>query len=64
MYFENHLKEVNADNPAKALLIRGDTYFVGKDNAFLLEYLRENYGNDIEAKQHGEINAIPIWRFQ
>lgn len=64
VYFENHLKEVNAYNPVRALVERKQTYFVGKDNTFLLEYLREHYGNDIEVKQHGEINAIPIWSFQ
>ena len=64
VYFENHLKEVNAKNPAKALVERENTYFVGKDNSFLLEYLQEHYNNDIEVKQYGEINNIPIWSFQ
>ena len=59
-----HLKEVNAENPAKALVERNNTYFVGQDSSFLLEYLREHYDNEIRVKRCGEINDIPIWSFQ
>ena len=59
-----HLKEVNAENPAKALVERNNTYFVGQDSSFLLEYLREHYDNEIRVKRCGEINVIPIWSFQ
>lgn len=64
VYFNNHLKEVNAKNPVKALIERDDVYYVSGDASFLLEYLQEHYRNDIEVKQCGEINNIPIWSFQ
>ena len=64
VYFNNHLIEVNASNPAKALLQRNNTYFVGSDYTFLLEYLREHYGINIGVKKCGEINNLPIWKFE
>lgn len=64
VYFENHLEEVNAENPVKALVERKNTYYVGKDSTFLLEYLREHYGSDIQVRQCGEINNIPVWSFE
>lgn len=64
VYFNNHLKELKARNPAKALIERSNTYFISDDASFLLEYLQEHYRKDIEAKQCGEIKNIPIWSFQ
>lgn len=64
VYFLNHLKEVNAENPAKALVDRKNTYFVSQDNSFLLKYLQEHYCDNLKVKQCGEINNIPIWSFQ
>ena len=64
VYFNNHLKKVNASNPARALLQRNNTYFAGIDYTFLLDYLQEHYGYDIRVKKCGEINNLPIWKFE
>lgn len=62
-YFKEYLKEIEAENPAKALLIREQTYYVSEDYEELLLYLQEHYGKDIAVQKIGEIQGIPVWKF-
>ena len=62
-YFKEYLEEIEAENPAKALLIREQTYYVSEDYEELLLYLQEHYGKDIAAQKIGEIQSIPVWKF-
>lgn len=62
-YYIQYLEELNIDNPARALLERDDVYFVDDNYSFILDYLKEQYNDDIYIEQVGEINNIPVWKF-
>lgn len=62
-YFKEYLEEIETENPAKALLIREQTYYVSEDYEELLLYLQEHYGKDIAVQKIGEIQSIPVWKF-
>ena len=62
-YFNELLINIDAENPALALLERKHTYYVDDDCSFVLQYLREHYGIDIKAEQVGIINNVPVWQF-
>ena len=64
VYFTDVLERMNAENPAKALLERPNTYLVrvrGMDD-FVLKYLRAHYGEDIRFEEVGEINKYVYYR--
>lgn len=63
VYFEEYLKVLNAENPARALLERENTYLVAEDSTFILNYLIEHYGDNITANLVGEINDVSVWKF-
>ncbi len=51
-YFNDQLKKIGAENPAKAMLTRPNTYLAnGDDNSFFvdffLDFMREHYGDNI-----------------
>lgn len=64
-YYLEYLDRVNAANPAIALLERENTYFVSEAEtcSFVLEYMREHYGEDIQVVQVDSILYIPVWKF-
>ena len=64
VYFTDVLKRMNAENPAKALLERPNTYLVkvrGMDD-FVLDYMRAHYGEDLELEEIGEVNKYGYYR--
>ena len=64
VYFTDVLKRMNAENPAKALLERPNTYLVkvrGMDD-FVLDYMRAHYGEDLELEEIGEVNEYGYYR--
>ena len=62
-YFNELLKNINAENPAEALLERQNTYYVCDDYNLVLQYMREHYGDTISVQQIDIINGIPVWQF-
>lgn len=63
-YFCEHLSKIGAENPAKALLERKNTYLVADDCRSILSYLREEYGEHISVSQVDKIEGIPVWKFE
>ncbi len=52
VYLKEHLKKINAENPAQAMLYRPQTYLAnGDDNSFFvdffLQFMQEHYGENI-----------------
>ena len=64
VYYIEYLKELNAENPAEALLKRANTYLVSSDCTMALEYLQEHYEENIVAEKIGEIKGTSIWCFK
>ena len=64
VYYIEYLKELNAENPAEALLKRANTYLVSSDCTMALEYLQEHYDENIVAEKIGEIKGTSIWCFK
>ena len=64
VYFTDVLRRMNAENPAKALLERPNTYLVrvrGMDD-FVLRYMRAHYGEDLQLKEIGEVNEYYYYK--
>ncbi len=64
VYFTDVLRRINAENPAKALLERPDTYLVqvnGMDE-FVLEYMQAHYGKSLKLEKAGEINGYTYFK--
>ena len=57
-YFYDFLKNINAPNPALALLKRPNTYFMGSTIHIVSSYLREHYGEDIEFEFVSKLGSI------
>ena len=51
-------------NPARALLERENTYYVAENEETMLVFLQEHYDEETIASQVGEIEGIPIWKFE
>ena len=66
-YFTEFLGNINAQNPARALLERPNTYLMGDyASGLVLDYFREHYGAEIDmqaATDIGKINNVMAYRF-
>ena len=62
-YFNDFLAQRDAENPAKALLERDDTYFCSANPDRVLAFLQEHYGKDVRMEQVGTIDDRPVWKF-
>ena len=66
-YFTEFLGNINAQNPARALLERPNTYLMGDyASGLVLDYFREHYGAEIDmqaATDIGTINNVMTYRF-
>lgn len=62
VYFRDFLKRIDAENPAKALLERPDTYLVEGMEEDFLKYMQHHYGEDIELEEAGEINEKKVYK--
>ena len=66
-YFTEFLGNINAQNPARALLERHNTYLMGDfASGLVLDYFREHYGAEIDmqaATDIGKINNVMAYRF-
>ena len=56
VYFNNYLHKVNADNPARALLERPNTYLMG-DIEMINNYLRVHFGDNLKLIEAGEVRG-------
>ena len=65
-YFTEFLGNINAQNPARALLERPNTYLMGDyASGLVLDYFREHYGAEIDmqaATDIGKINNVMAYR--
>ncbi len=62
VYFREFLQGIGAENPARALLERPNTYIMeGLDEVFM-RYMREHYGEDIRKKYVGTVNGKKAYR--
>lgn len=64
VYFQNYLNRLGIPNPARALLERENTYYVAENEETMLVFLQEHYDEETIASQVGEIEGIPIWKFE
>ena len=66
-YFTEFLGNINAQNPARALLERPNTYLMGDyASGLVLDYFHEHYGAEIDmqaAIDIGKINNVMTYRF-
>ena len=66
-YFTEFLGNINAQNPARALLERPNTYLMGDyASGLVLDYFHEHYGAEIDmqaATDIGKINNVMAYRF-
>ena len=63
-YLEKLLQNINAPNPAEALIERENTYYVDEKPLMILELLQSHYGVDIRMRQVGLLcGELPYWQF-
>ena len=63
-YLEKLLHNINAPNPAEALIERENTYYVDEKPLMILELLQSHYGADIRMRQVGLLcGELPYWQF-
>ena len=63
-YFRQFLKRIHAENPAKALLERPNTYLIEGQNELILDFMREHYGQDIIMVKAGKVNGKQAYQFK
>lgn len=64
IYDKEHREELGVSNPVKALLNREHTYYIAENSTNMWIYLKEHYNESVLAVQVGEIEGIPIWKFE
>ena len=63
-YWNNLLHKINAENPAKALLDRPNTYYATNRPELVLQMLRGLYGADIQMIKMGVLpEGTPYWHY-
>lgn len=62
VYFRKYLKSVNASNPAGALLERPNTYLMEGQNEDFLNYMQEQYGDNLRLEYSHEVNGIKAYK--
>ena len=62
VYFREFLAERNAENPAKALVERPDTYLMDGFPAEVMPYMTRFYGEDLTLEKAGEVNGVTAYR--
>ena len=62
VYFRDFLKRIDAENPAKALLERPDTYLVEGMEEDFLKYMQHHYGEDIKLEYVNKIDGHKVFR--
>lgn len=63
-YFNQLLREIGAENPAKALLERPDTYLMDGMTDHYLSYMRKHYGEDIVFTEAGEVMGVKAYKVE
>ena len=63
IYFKEHLESIGARNLMKSLLDRPDTYYVGKDEQVVYQWLKEHYSENIKIEHVKDIGKYPVWQF-
>lgn len=63
IYFNEHLEGIGARNLMKSLLDRPDTYYVGKNEKVVCQWLREHYSENIKIEHVKDIGEYPVWQF-
>lgn len=61
VYFIEHLESIGAPNLIKALLYRKDTYYVGKDEEIVYQWLKEHYSDDVKIEHVKDVGEYPVW---
>lgn len=62
-YHQELLQEINAKNPALALLDRENTWYVATSPDLMLQILQEHYGDGIRSEMCGSVLNENCWKF-
>ena len=63
IYFKEHLESIGSRNLMESLLGRPDTYYVGKDEQVVYQWLKEHYSENIKIEHVKDIGEYPVWQF-
>ena len=63
VYFKEHLESIGVDNLMKALIDRSGTFYVGKDEQVIHQWLKEHYSESVKMEYVKDIGTHPVWRF-
>ena len=63
VYFKEHLESIGLGNLMKSLIDRQDTFYVGKDEHVIHQWLIEHYSNSVKMEYVKDIGSHPVWRF-
>ena len=63
-YFNQLLRSIGAENPARALLDRPDTYLMDGVNDPFLSFMRVHYGDDIVFTEAGEVMGVKAYKVE
>ena len=63
VYFKEHLDNIGAPNLMKALLYRPDTFYVGKDEDIVHQWLKEHYSESVKIEHVKNVGKYPVWHF-
>lgn len=63
IYFKEHLESIGVRNLMKSLLDRPDTYYVGKDEQVVYQWLKEHYSENIKIEHVKDVGKYAVWQF-
>ena len=62
VYYKEYLERIGVPNPAEALVNKDNVYLASTDEKIVLEYLREQYGKDLDFLEVGEVNGMTAYK--
>ena len=63
VYFKEHLESMGIHNLMQSLIDRPDTFYVGKDEQVVYQWLKEHYSENVKMEYVKDIGTHPVWRY-
>ena len=63
IYFKEHLESIGASNLMESLLSRPETFYVGKDEQIVHQWLKEHYSENVKIEYVKDVGTYPVWRY-
>lgn len=61
IYFKEHLESIGVSNLMESLLSRPETFYVGKDEQIVHQWLKEHYSENVKIEYVKDVGTYPVW---